>query len=267
MEGELEQSEREAALGDLRECMRVAERTGAFPRKNDEAEALPTGELALALAPAYAGLFVGAEEPQRGQRDLREFLARAKALGLPGAGEVEEEGQEEAGRSGDLREARTRKISRFKRKKELKQRCTALRQALRQDDTGFHLPDEGRHPDDGERARLLVLAEAERAVLLALEEVEQLSLQATMERMRAAGCQPPRPSSRPGSTFTITPEDVAKMSLDPARPEISLDSPGANDEQGPDHEGDAEARRQREWDDFKDANPRGSGNTQLRPCA
>ncbi len=41
----------------------------------------------------------------------------------------------------------------------------------------------------------------------------------------------------------------------------------AQEQQGSDEEEDQELARQRAWDDFKDDNPRGAGNSKLRPCA
>jgi hypothetical protein len=38
-------------------------------------------------------------------------------------------------------------------------------------------------------------------------------------------------------------------------------------EAGSDDEGEAELAKQRAWDDFADDNPRGWGNSKLRPCA
>jgi hypothetical protein len=39
------------------------------------------------------------------------------------------------------------------------------------------------------------------------------------------------------------------------------------EEQRSDDEDEEEVARARAWDDFKDANPAGSGNSKLRPCA
>lgn len=56
---------------------------------------------------------------------------------------------------------------------------------------------------------------------------------------------------------SAAPSDVP-FAVSPGCPQAALDS---------DEEDAEDKAKQRAWDDWKDANPRGAGNSKLRPCA
>ena len=72
---------------------------------------------------------------------------------------------------------------------------------------------------------------------------------------------------------TLTVEQAGGIELRQAREreaaqrEAEAARAAARADQPRDDADDAEVARQRAWDDFKDDNPRGWGNSKLRPCA
>lgn len=199
-------------------------------------------------------------------------------------------------------EARDAKVKRFKRKKMLHQRLNDLRHALEKH-SAVPPNDESEHVDD-ERMRELAVAEAEYAALCAVDESKLLSAEAEMQAMHMKKPQQRSIEHEPSSSqkpraVTIRPVDTARIARTRAdsglfrpyhqQPSMTVEEFGElqkaqlaaqkNPEQlqktqeqdsntsATDLEGDEEAKRLREWDDFRDAHPRGSGNSKLRPCA
>jgi immunoglobulin-binding protein 1 len=301
-EGELSESRRVSAHTRAIALLQRARASGLLPSASEGLEGMPTASLALLPLAAHAATLDAPGRPQHASDALWEFAHQCNSLSLFSALSESLPPRDHLDQPRSDAEARSAKVARFKRKRHLSQRISDLQAALGRSTPPAPGEDDDA-PDDDDRLRELALDDLELSALSAVDDARTLASEAHMRALREQSDEHEHKTSdyedasraRKPSAVTITPADTAKAPRAQARsglfqqyhrqPSMTVeefgemhmaqmasqqkDSSGTQHQQGEgnDIEGDAEARRMRDWDEFKDNNPRGSGNSKLRPCA